>query len=334
MGWFSSSKSSPANNSDPLRELTPELRDFLDKESPLKYKTPDPPTAPASTQTPSQKPASRSVPAESLYQDGRYADLWENYKSYRTIEEASKSEQDRIVEVLDAYKQRKTDIARVALENCALEQTALDDCFSNGGIKSRMTMCRAENKAFERCYMMQNRFLRALGYLSSYDRPASVDEDIQMHADTLYQRMLEQEKAIEAAKAAGQPAPSFEPLIPKSRSQPTPSSPDYKPPSPLADESAAEKTSRPNEESSQKSGDEKDVTLTEAQRADLRKQTKAETQIAKEVAARAVQAETESEVEAAQRVSELMLSRQRGREERRKKGEATLGDTISGWLGW
>lgn len=59
----------------------------------------------------------------------------------------------------------------------------------------------------------KQRFLKALGYLSTYDRPASVDEDIQMHADTLYHRMLDQEKAIEAAKAAGEPVPTFAPLI-------------------------------------------------------------------------------------------------------------------------
>lgn len=34
-----------------------------------------------------------------------------------------------------------------------------------------------------------------------------------MHADTLYQRMLEQEKAMEAAKAEGKPLPSFPPLL-------------------------------------------------------------------------------------------------------------------------
>jgi hypothetical protein len=35
-----------------------------------------------------------------------------------------------------------------------------------------------------------------------------------MHADTLYHRMLAQEKAVEAAKKAGQPLPAFEPVLP------------------------------------------------------------------------------------------------------------------------
>lgn len=34
-----------------------------------------------------------------------------------------------------------------------------------------------------------------------------------MHADTLYHRMLDQEEAIEKAKAEGKPIPSFPPLI-------------------------------------------------------------------------------------------------------------------------
>jgi hypothetical protein len=52
-----------------------------------------------------------------------------------------------------------------------------------------------------------------LGYLSTYDRPPEVDEKIQMHADTLYHRMLDQEAAIEAAKAEGRPIPTFPPLV-------------------------------------------------------------------------------------------------------------------------
>ncbi len=34
-----------------------------------------------------------------------------------------------------------------------------------------------------------------------------------MHADTLYHRMLDQEKEIEAAKAEGRPVPTFPPLL-------------------------------------------------------------------------------------------------------------------------
>jgi hypothetical protein len=61
--------------------------------------------------------------------------------------------------------------------------------------------------------------LKALGYLSTFDRPAEVDEQIQMHADTLYHRMLDQEKLIEEAKAEGRPIPTFPPLISSSKTK-------------------------------------------------------------------------------------------------------------------
>jgi hypothetical protein len=38
-----------------------------------------------------------------------------------------------------------------------------------------------------------------------------------MHADTLYHRMLDQEEHIKAAKAEGQPVPSFPPLLSSSK---------------------------------------------------------------------------------------------------------------------
>lgn len=60
----------------------------------------------------------------------------------------------------------------------------------------------------------KQKFLKALGYLSSeLQRDSELNEQIQMHADTLYQRMLNQEKAIEDAKAAGTEPPKFPPLL-------------------------------------------------------------------------------------------------------------------------
>jgi hypothetical protein len=45
------------------------------------------------------------------------------------------------------------------------------------------------------------------------DRDSDMNERIQMHADTLYQRMLKQEEQIEEAKAAGKEIPKFPPLL-------------------------------------------------------------------------------------------------------------------------
>lgn len=71
------------------------------------------------------------------------------------------------------------------------------------------------------------RFLRALGYGSVPGRAADIEDDIQMHADALYQRVLRHEEAVENAKKDGTPIPVFDPSIPSARggssssSQPT-----------------------------------------------------------------------------------------------------------------
>lgn len=51
--------------------------------------------------------------------------------------------------------------------------------------------------------------------MASFDIPDSTNEDIQMHADALFQRMLAQEKTIEEAKKDGRPIPKFDSLLPK-----------------------------------------------------------------------------------------------------------------------
>lgn len=178
MGWFWGSSSDDDSNKpqDPLRELDPSLRAFLAKESPVKY-TPSPSetTAPTTTTTQSPQPATSStttspdtspstasaeqspplVPRESLYPDGRYAHLWKTYQSVSKVDEEGKSDQEKINDVLDGYNQRKAEIGRAALENCALEQSDVNECFRSGGVKARLTMCRAENRKLDRCYMMQ-----------------------------------------------------------------------------------------------------------------------------------------------------------------------------------
>lgn len=57
--------------------------------------------------------------------------------------------------MLEGYNQRKAGIGRAALENCALEQEDVNECFRNGGVKARLTMCRAENRKLDRCYTVQ-----------------------------------------------------------------------------------------------------------------------------------------------------------------------------------
>jgi hypothetical protein len=175
MGWFwGSSESNGGNKSeDPLRDLDPSLREFLKKESPVKYSSSNPAPTSQPPTTPQSKPATLpehptpnaaskaaedtkpKVPAQSLYKDGRYAELWKTYQSQSEVEAEAKSDQEKINDVLEGYKYRKAEIGRAALENCALEQWDVNECFRSGGWHSRITMCRAENKQLERCYMMQ-----------------------------------------------------------------------------------------------------------------------------------------------------------------------------------
>ncbi|KAH8650627.1 hypothetical protein BGZ60DRAFT_520443 [Tricladium varicosporioides] len=227
MGWFwgSSDDKNASTKKDVWGDLDPTLRDFLAKESPVKYNSSNSPAesqpqaAPTTGSRFSPSTASDNadsipkIPEKTLYKDGRYADLWKTYKPLAEIEAEGKSDQERMMDVIEGYKYRREEIGRIALENCALEQIALSDCFKAGGWKARATMCRDDNRKFDRCYNMQAKFLKALGYLDTFNRPPEVDERIQMQADTLYHRMLEQEEAIEQAKKDGLPPPAFPPLL-------------------------------------------------------------------------------------------------------------------------
>ncbi|OBT98655.1 hypothetical protein VE01_03652 [Pseudogymnoascus verrucosus] len=231
MGWFwGATADDKKSSTDPLRDLDPSLQAFLKKESPVQYSptTPPPtqpqaqqqPTEPTSTTSSSEPPADPAAPP-TLFKDNRYAHLWKTYTPQSAIEAATKSDSEKIADVLEGYKYRKAEIGRAALENCALEQWEVNECFSNGGVKARLTMCRTENKSLERCVEMQQKFLKALGYLSTFDRGKDVDERIQMHADTLYHRMLAQEKAVQEAEKEGKEMPKFEPLLGKGGSSVT-----------------------------------------------------------------------------------------------------------------
>ena len=166
---------------------------------------------------------------------------------------------------------------------------------------------------------MSQRFLKALGYLSSYDRPASVDEKIQMHADTLYHRMLAQEKAVEEAKAAGEPIPTFPSILSPNQtpistpeSAGVPLAPDGLPP--LSPETLR-------------------VMKPEAALG-LRKKLKGMDRYAREAEERAVVAELLSAIDTAGEIGMLNSEVADGRKKRREEGKATVGDTVSGWFGW
>ncbi|KAF4625258.1 hypothetical protein G7Y89_g12911 [Cudoniella acicularis] len=323
MGWFwgasddKDPKASSSKSQDPLRDLDPTLRDFLAKESPVKYDSSNPP-AESQTNAPvaseSKFPVAEAgedrgaaVPKESLYKDGRYADLWKTYRPQAEIEAEGKSDQEKMLDVLEGYKYRRAEIGKVALENCALEQLQVSDCFTKGGWSAKATMCRAENRKFERCYTMQAKFLKALGYLSTFDRPPEVDERIQMHADKLYHQMLEQESAIEAAKAEGRPIPSFPPLLapkPKVESKAT-ASQSTEPKMPVEIGDLREKIQGP-----------------------LRKKLDTLTGEQRDLEEEAIKAEIQAGTQVAERLNVLNKQAEEERKLRREQGRETLGDKI------
>ncbi|KFA76191.1 hypothetical protein S40288_07278 [Stachybotrys chartarum IBT 40288] len=227
MGWlpsiFGGGNNEPSS-SDPLGKLNPQLREFLERESPVKYTTKQEEASAASApardgqDSAAADTGKAAVPSKSLYQDGRYAHLWKNYKSLEQIESDSSTDHDKMLRVLDGFKERKAAIGKASMENCALQQEEWIECMKNGSWQDQMQMCKHQVRRFERCYSMQSRFLRALGYGSVLGRPPIVDEDIQMHADSLYQRMLQHEAAVEKAKADGTPIPELDLRLPQAKS--------------------------------------------------------------------------------------------------------------------
>ncbi len=358
MGWFWD-KPASSNNGDPLRNLDPSLRDFLDKESPVKYKpapSPVPPvsTATSSTQSNAPEPSLSTpiVPKESLYQDGRYASIWKTYRPQAEIEAEGKSEQEKLSDVLEGYKARKVQIANAAVENCSFEQAAIDKCYDHGTYMDRLMMCRPETRAFERCYVMQSRFLKALGYMSTYERPADVDEAIQMHADTLYHRMLAQEKAIETAKAAGQPIPTFPAILPPNNNDKRPqifrtatvSAATAAAAAPVASLSGQPQPQTPAEinRAAVVAAQEKALPILDPEverklrpeaAMSLRKRLKGLSAYEREVEQRSTLTEIEDAIQTSQQIQDLRdEARQRRKEAGQGRGE--WGDFLVKWFGW
>ncbi len=172
MGWFWGTTSTAtttatadapkAASDNPVRQLDPSLRDFVQDQSPGKYvpiastqRAEEPTYREQLPRVEPQQWSETGVPPQALYQDGRYTEIWQTYKPLEEIEAANKTDQEKLMDIVEGWKDRKAQIGRAALENCSLEQIAVSDCFRFGGWKSRMTMCRAENKTFERCYVTQ-----------------------------------------------------------------------------------------------------------------------------------------------------------------------------------
>lgn len=191
-GWWG------RRSDDPLQDLDPKAREFLRKESPIKYDgssnkpraqgqdattatTNSPPevaraaaaaatttSEQAQTTAPQAADDSGAVPNESLYKDGRYAHLWKTYRPLAEVESETKTDTEKLQDVLEAFKARKAAIGTAALENCADEQMDWSRCMREGSMRARMTMCSDEVRKFERCFNMQSVSLPSSLSVSAY----------------------------------------------------------------------------------------------------------------------------------------------------------------------
>lgn len=163
MGWFWGFGS----NGDPSKKLSPELQEYLQKERPAEYiptssSQPSkesrnfPQTESLSSSAANSENTKPSVPPASLFQDGRYAHLWQTYKPLVEQETDERNAAERVVK---KHKEHRSSINGAALENCAVEQEALSTCFQKGDwwsvVKARASMCATQNRQFSRCYTMQ-----------------------------------------------------------------------------------------------------------------------------------------------------------------------------------
>lgn len=315
MGWLWGSGTGSTD------QLDPSLQDFLKKEAPTGPKPslpsapkPQSPATASSTQTEPEKPF---VPPQSQFQDGRYAHLWKNYTPQNILDDRGKNEQDKLRDLVEAYNDRKAGIGRVAMENCALEYMEQFECFSNPKTWTALgTLCNAESRKFNRCYDMQSKFLKALGYLTMEDRAPEEDERIQMHADKLYQQMMQQEAEIEKAEKEGRERPKFQSLLSKAN----------------ISQSMAGQASAPTPGTT----DENDIwsTIKPEVRIEYEKKIAELSPEQREVERLAVLGELRARQGITTKVEDTFIEERLERMKRREAGQSTIGDTIKYWWGW
>ena len=126
-----------------------------------------------------------------------------------------------------------------------------------------------------------------------------------MHADTLYHRMLAQEKAIEEAKAEGRPVPTFPPLLsrPKPGEPANEHTPHRKKPIEISD--LRDKVQQPLN---------KRLDALEGEQRELEEQ--------------AIKAEIEAGTQVAERLDVLHKEQDLARQQRKEQGKQTFGDII------
>lgn len=327
MGWLWGSGDSHSTKD----KLDPSLRDFLEKEAPSGQK-PALPSKPITKPSEPLKPAQDAsqlapqaliAPPQSQFQDGRYAHLWKNYTPQHALEDRAKTEQDRLRDIVDAYNDRKAAIGRVAMENCALEYMAQFECFKQPSWMQAMTACRAESQKFNKCYDVQVKFLKALGYLTMDTRSPEEDERIQMHADKLYQQMMEQEARIEKAKEEGKPIPRFDSVLSKENVTRA-----------MAEKSPASQLILRPEKMVQQEEDDVWSHIKPSSRQEYERKIAELPPEEQELERKALLGELRAQTGMAKKVEVTFIEERINRMKRREAGQATIGDTIKRLWGW
>lgn len=141
-----------------------------------------------------------------------------------------------------------------------------------------------------------------------------------MHADSLYHRMLDQERAVEVARAAGQPIPSFPPIISlsphKSSSVPSDAASTLE----IAGVQSAASVTRKE--------------LTAKVKAQLEKRFKDLSPEEREVEEKAIAMEIAAGEVLQKQIGEIWDEQGKAKKLRREQGNETFSDRVSGWFGW
>ena len=135
-----------------------------------------------------------------------------------------------------------------------------------------------------------------------------------MHADTLYHRMLDQERAIEAAKEAGEPIPSFPPLLSSKRKLTT----------------SISATSETRLDGNKV----KPSDLPASVQAGLKKRLEGLNDEEREVEERAIKAEIQAGEQIAASLGTIYQKQEEERKMRKEQGKETIGDRISSIFGF
>jgi len=123
-----------------------------------------------------------------------------------------------------------------------------------------------------------------------------------MHADTLYHRMLDQEKATEAAKAEGRPIPTFPPLL----------------------SSKSKDSVHPIDDGKLQPSD-----LKPKVQEGFKKRLERLTAEEREIEERAIKAEIQAGVQVAEQLGSIYQKQAEERKLRKEEGKETIGDKIT-----